>query len=347
MMGANRQALDAAKAAQVVVQDQFCVKPGETVLVTADTRSDHCAVQAVLAAAAACSAKPLLLTMPQLPYQGTLADPFIPDALGSAAASADVWFDMSFPYIAGSAAHDRAMQAGRVRYLLLGDADAGTLARLYGAIGLDQLFEVQSRFDEWMASRSGASCTVRAANGTEFSFTLGKPAAAKKRHADTPGMSTVPGSCIFYPEPDSVRGTIVLDAIFHEHYALLREPIRLLVDGEIRKVHHAREHALLTERALRRAGRGSYGRVIHLTCGFHPAAWFRGRSFIEDIRTLGTNAIGLGVPWWEPGGGENHPDGVLLRQSLWLDGEPIVKDGLIVGPRELCEAARVLQQEFA
>lgn len=88
MMSANGPAVDAAKAAQALVQDQFCVKAGETVLVTADTRSDPCAVQAVLAAAAACSARPLLLTMPQLPYQGTLADPFIPDALACAAASA-------------------------------------------------------------------------------------------------------------------------------------------------------------------------------------------------------------------------------------------------------------------
>lgn len=168
---------------------------------------------------------------------------------------------MSFPYIAGSAAHDRAMQAGRVRYLLLGDAEAGALARLYGVIGLDRLFEVQSRFDELMASHRGAACTVRAANGSDFSFRLGKRAAAKRRHADTPGTSTVPGSCIFYPEPDSVRGTIVLDAIFHEHYAVPREPIRLTVDGEIREV----QHAVLTERALRRAGGGSYGRP--------PSAW--------------------------------------------------------------------------
>ena len=44
-----------------------------------------------------------------------------------------------------------------------------------------------------------------------------------------------------------------------------------------------------------------------------------------------------------PGGGENHPDAVLSKQSLWLDGEQIVKDGIIVGPPDLAELAQDLQ----
>jgi hypothetical protein len=152
------------------------------------------------------------------------------------------------------------------------------------------------------------------------------------------------GSCIFYPEPESVRGMIALDAIFHEYYAVLPAPIRLEVEGDIRRIEHIRDHEITTERALRRAANGNYGRVIHLTCGFHPAARFTGQSFIEDIRAVGANAIGLGVPWWEPGGGENHPDGVVARQSLWLEGEQIIREGRIVGPQDLTGAARMLDQ---
>ena len=57
----------------------------------------------------------------------------------------------------------------------------------------------------------------------------------------------------------------------------------------------------------------------------------------------GYNAVGLGLPFWMPGGGENHPDAVLSKQSLWLDGEQIVKDGIIVGPPDLAELAQDLQ----
>lgn len=312
-------------------------------IVTADSASDRVAVEAILAAAAGVGARPILMLLPQLPYQGKLADPYIPDAVAQAVAHSDVWFDLTFPYLAGSSAHDGAMKARRTRYLLLGDADAAALRRLYGT-DIDALFRVQSRLDDLMAAHVGAPCRVTSASGTDFVFRLGKPGGRKSRHADKPGSSTVMGSCIFYPEPESVRGVIALDAIFHEYYSVLPAPIRLEVDGDIRRVDHVKAHEMPTERALRRAGGGSYGRVIHLTCGFHPAAQFSGRSFIEDIRSLGSNAIGLGVPWWEPGGGENHPDGVVVSQSLWVDGELVVRDGRLVGPPEIAAAAHELDQ---
>jgi hypothetical protein len=342
-MPALTQAFDVARAATLLVRDQFCIGGGETVIVTADSGTDRTAIEAILAAAAGAGARPILMLLPQLPYQGKLADPYIPDAVANAVAASDVWFDMTFPYLAGSSAHDAAMKAGRTRYLLLGDANAAALRRLY-SIDIDALFRVQSRLDDLIEAHVGASCRMTSATGTDIVFRLGKAGGRKSRHADKPGSSTVMGSCIFYPEPLSVRGTIALDAIFHEYYSLLSAPIRLEVDGDIRRVDHVKEHEMPTERALRRAGGGRYGRVIHLTCGFHPAAHFSGRSFIEDIRSAGSNAIGLGVPWWEPGGGENHPDGVVVRQSLWVDGQPVVRDGRLVGPTDVAAAADDLDQ---
>ena len=47
---------------------------------------------------------------------------------------------------------------------------------------------------------------------------------------------------------------------------------------------------------------------------------------------VATDAIGMGLPWWEPGGGENHPDAILYMQNIELDGQRIVEDGAIVGP---------------
>ena len=52
-----------------------------------------------------------------------------------------------------------------------------------------------------------------------------------------------------------------------------------------------------------------------------------GGSFIESIRAIGCNAIGMGVPWWQAGGGENHPDGIITGQTMTIGGEVLVKDG--------------------
>ncbi len=344
MIGAT---LETARAAAMLVVDHFRVQRGETVVVTVDSDSDPVLVDAVLAASAATGASTLLLRTSRLPYQGKLADPYVPDALAAAVAESDVWFDLTFPYLAGSDAHDRAMKRSRTRYLLLGDISAESLQRLYGTADADALFAVQSAFDEVMAAGEGAPAKVSARNGSVFEFRLGRPGGRKSRVCDRPGSATVMGSCIYYPEPGSVRGIVALDAIFHEYYARPGKPIILHVDGEIRHIEHDPVHELITERALRRAAGGNYGRIIHLTCGFHPAARFTGRSFIEDIRSEGANAIGLGVPWWEPGGGENHPDGIVLRQSLWIDGEAIVADGRIVGPSSLAAAVRALEAMMA
>lgn len=57
----------------------------------------------------------------------------------------------------------------------------------------------------------------------------------------------------------------------------------------------------------------------------------------------GYNAIGLGLPFWVPGGGENHPDCVISMQSFWIGGEPILQDGAIVAPAHLAAMAEDLQ----
>jgi hypothetical protein len=56
---------------------------------------------------------------------------------------------------------------------------------------------------------------------------------------------------------------------------------------------------------------------------------------------LGSNAVGMGLPWWIPGGGENHPDGVLSDQSIRIGDMQLVERGAIVAP-QLLELAAAL-----
>src|SRR3546814_21019220 len=43
----------------------------------------------------------------------------------------------------------------------------------------------------------------------------------------------------------------------------------------------------------------------------------------------------MGLTWWEEGGGENHPDGVVFDQSLWVGDLQITDEGRFVGPPRL------------
>lgn len=313
-------------ALEVLVNGHLAVRAGEVALVTADEASDRDLVDRLLACLAAAGAQPVLVRIPRLPLQGLLADPYIPQDAAAAFGACDVWLDLTFPYLAGSTPFSRAMENGRTRYLLLGDVTAGGVGRLYGGADFDALFDLQEEADRLLRDAQGQACRITSPAGTDIEFRIGKPATRKTRKALAPGAQTVPGSAIFYPEMETVRGRIALEAAFHDYYERFPEPIAIEIDGRIRDVGPG-HHRDLLERALRRAGGGEFGHVIHLTIGLNPAALDAGRSFIEDIRAVGRNAVGLGLPWWIPGGGENHPDGIIKGQSLWIAGEPVLAAG--------------------
>lgn len=331
-MGLSISDVHLTRAADTLLASHFCVQKGETVVLTTDDKTDPAIVDALVTCASRLGAKSCVLTFPQLPFQGALADPYITDPVLAATSNSDVWLDLSFPYMAGSKAFDAAMKQRRTRYLLLGDIGSAGFARLYGRIDFDRLFELQLAIDRFFVEAQGKTGRITSPTGTDIEFVVGKPATKKERYAKHPGSQTVPGSAIFYPELDSVRGVIALEAIFHEFYTPLQTPLMLEIDGKIRSLKGAVSDTRVADRSLRRAGGGEYGHVIHLTVGLHPCARTTGHSFIEDIRTVGTNAIGLGLPWWVPGGGENHPDGVVNNQSLWIDGVQVVDQGRLVHP---------------
>jgi 2,5-dihydroxypyridine 5,6-dioxygenase len=336
------------RAARTLIAQQFDVKPGEGVLVSADAQTEPALIAAITEAALEARARPVTVTIPQLPFQGALADPHLPDLLGAAAAAADVWLDLCFPYLAGSTLHDAAMKAGRARYALIATSGAASFARLYGGVDFAALMDYQMALVEYLDTMAGARVRFTCPSGTDVSFTLDELKLRRERVARSPGMHTVPGAQSLYPTRSSVTGKIVLRALFDEHYRLLRRPISLEIDQKIRSFSGAGgEDKPGFERALRRAAGGrDMGSLIHFTVGFHPAARITGEHFIEDIRAFGTNAIGMGLPWWEEGGGENHPDGVVMDQSLWIDGELIVDSGEVVGPKALAVLYQRVQPAF-
>ena len=332
-------AIELARAADVLARDYLAVQPGEPVLITADGATDPAVVEALTIAFVRADASASVLTIPRLPFQGALADPYVPAVVPGAVAGCTVWVDLTFPYLAGSRVADEAIHGGRVRYLLGGDMTAAGLARLFGGVDLDAYYAVHRAFDELTTAAIDRTVRITDRRGSDVTFALGKPGFAKPRRADRPGLYFVPGACTMFPAAESVRGVLHVAAAFHEHYARFAEPATLVIDGRIREVTGGGADRAILQRALRRAAGGDYGQVIHFTHGIHPAARMTGASFIEDMRTVGNDAVGLGIPFWLPGGGENHPDAIVTEQSVWIDGARIVEDGAIVAPPPLAALA--------
>ena len=335
-----------ARAADVLVRDYMALKPGENVLITADTDGDEAVWRAVLSVAQQADGRAALLLIPPLPFQGRLADAYVTPTLTQATLAADVWIDFTFPYLAGSGLYDQAMETKRVRYLLGGDMTADGLVRLFGRVDLDRYYAVHSAFDALINDAIGRPVRITDNASTDVTFKLGKRGFEKPRRADKPGAVLVPGACTMFPDIDSVQGRIQVGSVFHEYYTALATPLTLEVDGKIKALEGGGNERLVADRALRRAAGGAYGYVIHFTHGIHPSARVTGKSFIEDMRAKGNDAIGMGLPWWEPGGGENHPDAILYMQTIEVDGQRIVEDGEIVGPPALAELAAGLAPTY-
>ena len=73
-----------ANAADIMIKDYMAVNAKHTVLLTADTSSDMTVVAAILNCADTTGAKTVVMGIPPLPLQGTLADPYISEPLAAA-----------------------------------------------------------------------------------------------------------------------------------------------------------------------------------------------------------------------------------------------------------------------
>ena len=330
----------AMRAAEVAVLDYMNLRKGEEVLFTIDEGTDSKLVEILAATVRKADARLNILSAESLPIQGNLADPFVSSLHAYAMKNCDLWIDLAMPYFAGSKAYDEAMEEGRVRYLLMGDLGLDAFSRLFGLVDFDDYFLAQDAFEEVFTSAEGKECRITTSNGTDLTFEIGPRSDFRKpRRAEEPGMYLVPGACTIPAKIESARGTVVVVAGLHEFYEVLESPVTLQVDGQIKAITGGGASRVPLERAMKRAngGKSGFGSIIHYTHGIHPAARFTGTSFIEDMRSIGHNAIGLGIPWWLPGGGENHPDTVISEQSVWIGSEKIIDEGIIIGPPALRE----------
>lgn len=330
------------EAARVLLENVMLAKPDEHILITVDNESDPTAVQALWTAAFGLSDKASLMLSPQSPFQGGFADPYIADPLKAAMLNADVWIELSYPYLAGSHAFDASMRTNRTRYYLATGMTGDAMVRLFTSVDIDDLFALQRAFDEHLMAADGKECRITSPLGTDVLFTLdGGHLPFGMCRAEAPGLTGVLGTVFVMPKLETVRGTITVENIASDNiYIPLPEPVSLKVDGKVREVSGGGAKYDVVEKALRKGGGGKdYGYVVHFTCGIHPGTRYTGGCFVEDQRVPGYNAVGLGLPFWVEGGGETHPDTILSSQSIWVDGTQVVKNGVIVGPQKLVDLA--------
>ena len=335
------------KAAKILCEDCFKLKPGETFIITADTESDRRVVEATARAAFACDAKPMVIYTASPLGVGKAADPMLPmQALTAALIETDAWIEYNNQWLLYSTPYDVATAKNpKLRYVNAVGMNADMMVRLIGRVDFSTLEKFMRHLVEITLNAKHMRVTTPAGTDVEFDNYPGRTPILEYGNCDTPGSHMQPGQIGWAPDLETINGVIVFDgSIVPPIKGILKEPVALHIkDGTIVKVEGGKE-AVEYDKWLKSFNHPQMLKLAHICYGVHPNARLTG-DIVEDERIWGATEWGIGNvgPMLIPGGisGPSHSDGICLNSSVWLDGVQILDKGVFIEPK-LKELAKKL-----
>ena len=326
------------KAAKILCEDLFKLKPGETFIITADTECEKRVIDATATAAFACDAKPMVIYTASPLGVGKAADPMLPlESLTAALLKADAWVEFNNQWLLYSTAYDIAMKENKkLRHLCLVGMNVDMMVRNIGRVDYPNLEKFMKLVTKKTLSAKHMRITTPAGTDVEFDNEPSRKVTLEDGYADTPGSHMMAGQIGWSPNFESINGIIVFDgSLVPPIVGILKEPVRLTIrKGEVVKIEGGKE-ATEYEKWLKSFNHPQMLKLAHVCYGFNPGARLTG-DILEDERVWGGTEWGLGNVGaiLVPGGisGPSHTDGICLNSSVWLDGVQIMDKGQLLDP---------------
>lgn len=325
---------EAALGARKLVEEIMRARPGENVVISADTGSDDRVVELTAQAAMAVGATPTVVR-----YQTRTTSAVEPPApVAGAVAAADVWIEFAVGYIMHSDAFRASIDNG-ARYANLTGMDVAMLVDTVARVD----FAGVSRLGEALVDLLAAADEVRITTPSGTDLTArngGRPVNLRGVPATEPGQTVMlAGQISWNPLEDTQSGTLVFDGAVWppDELGLLRSPIRCTVEsGRVTGIDGGADAAVF-ERWMNAQADPNMYRIAHWSLGFNPGVTKPTGRIVEDERVFGCVELGLGTKGaWiggDPWVAAAHTDGSMLNPSIYLDGDPIEKDGRYCHPR--------------
>lgn len=332
--------LEVAKGAMTMVRDVLLVKPGETVVITADTSSDKRVMDAFAKAAYSIDAIPVVLTYATAPC--AVMEP--PAPVAGAVERADVWIELSLSYIMHTQAFQKAIAAG-VRYICLTGMDVEMLVNTVTRVNYDLMIALGEHFKELLGKAN--KIQVKSKNGTDLTaYHYGRKIRHSGQRATQKGYPIMlGGQTSWCPVEETINGTLVFDGALWPPAEIgkLNNPIKLTIEnGVIAKIEGRAEAEMFASWLESYHDENCY-RIAHYSQGFNPGVTKTTGRIVEDERVFGCMEFGIGSQgkaimgacWDAP----CHTDGILLKPTIILDDVVIEQDGVYVDPVavEICK----------
>jgi 2,5-dihydroxypyridine 5,6-dioxygenase len=335
------------KAANKMASEMFKLKPGETLVITADTESDPRVVDATAAAAFAVGAKPMVIWTASPLGVGKAADPMLPvEALTAVLRATDAWVEYNNEWLLYSTPYEIAEKENKkLRYLNACGMNVDMMVRLIARVDLPTLGEYQHKLVSLTKAAKHVRMTTPAGGDIELDIDPKRPMICEVGYADTPGSHMQAGQIGWAPVFESINGTIVFDGSVVPPIGLVTEPVKFHIkEGRVEKIEGGKD-ARVFESWLKSFNDPRMLCMAHVCYGCNPGANLTG-NIVEDERVWGATEWGMGYVGPMLTGGKpipaaSHTDCICLNTSVWLDGEQIWDKGKSVHP-ELAELAKKL-----
>lgn len=326
------------KAADTITRELLGLKPGEAVVITADTESDPRVVNATARSAFTIGAKPLVVWIASPLGVGKVADPMLPiDALVGALTGAKAWVEFNNQWLLYSTVHTRAMDENpELRYLNLVGMDADMMVRCVGRVDHPLLSKFLHRAADTITAAKRVRFTSPGGTQLEFENCPGRAPLVRDGYATKPGTYMMAGMIAWSPEMSTITGTLVLDGSLVPPCGKLEMPMRLAIQkGEIVNIEGGPQAKQFAQ-YLDHLNHPQMRRLAHCAAGFGPGAHLSG-DIVEDERIWGCTEWGIGhigkylIP---PDGvpAPSHSDGQSLNSTIWLDDRLFMDEGQVVEP---------------
>ena len=320
------RSMELARAAHKALQLCAKLKPGENVLVLADSIVDRGLVDAFANAAYALGAE--TQTMVFETRAEVNREP--PRAVTAAMGASDLVVDLLTQYIIHTDAYLRVRQGG-TRILCGTGITEDMVIRLVGGVDYDELLRRGRRLVEhFIAARE---CRVETGGGAVLTMTVaGRPPLLRDGLLDGPGdLDYMPGAQLsLAPVEETINGVLEVDGSAYPPVGLVGAPIRVTYEkGRVVRVEGGPACGLWRD-WLNKFNDPKMFCVAHVSIGMNPAGRLTG-NILEDERVAGCWVIGHGsqMEYFKGtvGKASSHSDVVAVRPTISLDGRIIVAQG--------------------
>jgi leucyl aminopeptidase (aminopeptidase T) len=334
--------IELGKAADILVNELFKLKEGETMVITADTESDERVVYATARSAFAAGGKPMVIWLASPLGVGKAADPMFPtESLVGALNGADAWVEFNNQWIFYSNVFDRVMKENpKIRHNCLVGMNVDMMVRTIGRVDYPALKEFLDKLSEIVKPTKEFRITTPA--GMDVTFKSKEHRAGYSLgYADKPGSHMMSGQVYWSMDTDTLNGKLVFDGSVNPPLGLIKDPIEMTIENGDIMAFGPGNDAVKYEAWLRSFNDPNMLKIAHLCPGFNPGAKLTG-DVVEDERVWGSVEFGIGNMAWRPAA--SHSDGICMNVSIWIDGKQILEDGKCVHP-ELKKLAKKLGKE--